>query len=96
MEKEKITIETIDKLAQLSKLEFNPDEKNQMLSEVSGIIEMLDQCGNINVDLVGVKEIKTIEDLREDIVEASLDNEAALRNAPMSKSGYLGVPKVVQ
>lgn len=95
MEKEKITIETIEKLAEISQLEFSMEEKERLVGEVSGIIDMLDQCGNFQADNLVCETKLSIKDLREDVVKFGLGTEDALKNAPISKQDYLGVPKVV-
>ncbi|MGN0961841.1 MAG: Asp-tRNA(Asn)/Glu-tRNA(Gln) amidotransferase subunit GatC [Christensenellales bacterium] len=96
MENEKITIETIDKLSSLSKLEFTPEEKQVLLGEVSGIIEMLNKCGQVKVNSSISRQEMTINDLRADEVKDGLKSSDTFRNAPVSKNGYLGVPKVVE
>ena len=95
MEKEKITIETIHKLADLSQLQFTDKEKERLVCEVSGIIELLDQCGSLDVDDVVIASDYSMSDLREDEVVHGLSAEEAFANAPISKQDYLGVPKVV-
>ena len=97
MEKEKITIELIDKLSDLSQLSFSEDEKELLIGEVSGIIEMLDKCDNVSVDdnTLLSREWR-IADLRDDEIGESLDSSDVFKNAPMTKNGYFGVPKVVE
>ena len=97
MEKEKITIELIDKLSDLSQLSFSEDEKELLIGEVSGIIEMLDKCDNVSVDdnTLLSREWR-IADLRDDEIGESLDGADVFKNAPMTKNGYFGVPKVVE
>lgn len=96
MEKEKITIKTIEKLSDLSKLDFSQEEKEKLLGEVSGIIEMLDKCGDVDVSDTSSFERTTLADLREDITAQSLAEEDAFRNAHVHKNGYYGVPRVVE
>lgn len=97
MEKEKITIELIDKLSDLSQLSFSEDEKELLIGEVSGIIEMLDKCDNVSVDDNTLLSREwCIADLRDDEIGESLDSADVFKNAPMTKNGYFGVPKVVE
>lgn len=96
MEKEKITIETIEKLADFSRLDFSVDEKEKLVDEVSGIIDMLNQCAEVETGVVSSLSCVTVEDLREDSVEPSLGKNDAFLNAPLSKNGYYGVPRVVE
>ena len=82
MEKEKITIELIDKLSDLSQLSFSEDEKELLIGEVSGIIEMLDKCDNVSVDdnTLLSREWR-IADLRDDEIGESLDSADVFKNA---------------
>lgn len=96
MEKERITIETIEKLADFSRLNFSIEEKEVLRGEVSGIIEMLDKCAEVDATQSAHFSCVTIDDLREDVVEESLDSNEVFSNAPMSKNGYYGVPGMVE
>lgn len=96
MEKEKITIETIEKLADFSRLDFSQEEKEKLTQEVSGIIEMLDKCALVERLESNDSTYATIEDLREDIASESLCQDDAFLNAHIHKSGYYGVPRVVE
>lgn len=96
MEKEKITIKTIEKLSDLSKLDYSQEEKEELVGEVSGIIEMLDKCGDVEVSNTSSSKHATLADLREDIPAQSLADEEVFRNAHIHKNGYYGVPRVVE
>ena len=93
--KEKITIEEIDKLANLSKLSFTDEEKQVLLTQVNDIIDMLKECENVNTDNVSTVRSQKLRDLRDDIAHEEMDIEDAMKNSPESKSGYFVVPKVV-
>lgn len=95
MEKEKITVATVDKLAHLSQLSLSAEERKRFVGEISGIVEMLDKCGEVKTGDVKENLSSTLSDLREDVVREGLSNADALKNAPVSKQGYFGVPKVV-
>lgn len=96
MGKEKITIETIDKLLSLSCLELTKSEKESFVDEITSIIEMLDKCGDINTSGENQGRIIGLESLREDVVGESLPVSDVLKNAPESNRGYLVTPKVVE
>ena len=92
---EKITIETIDKLADLSKLSFNDEEKQVLLGQVNDIITMLKDCDDVTVADSENVRTQRLRDLRDDEVVESMDISDALRNAPNAHNGYFVVPKVV-
>ena len=92
---EKITIKTIDKLCDLSKLNYNLEEKEKLVIEVNNIIDMISQCDNVQVDDTVKENYQYIRDARSD--EYSDDNKLdnvfdATTNV---RQNYFSVPKVV-
>lgn len=96
MKKEKITIEEIDRLAELSALEFSEEEKKGLVFQVENILSMLNACQSVDTDKVEYENVHKISDLREDEIGESLPVDEALLNAPKQRKGYFNVPKVVE
>ncbi|MBQ7351547.1 MAG: Asp-tRNA(Asn)/Glu-tRNA(Gln) amidotransferase subunit GatC [Clostridia bacterium] len=96
MKKEKITLEVIDKLANLSALEFTRAEKDRLVGEVSGIIDMLDQCGNVSIENVRSQNFLSLDKLRNDMVSIGISQEDVLSSAPEKEGEYITMPKVVE
>ena len=92
---EKITIEKIDKLAGLSMLFFTDEEKQHLLKEVNGIVEMLNKCGEFNVASVPNERRVKYTELREDEVQESLDIETTLEGVNSRIKDHFAVDKVV-
>ena len=92
---DKIDISAIDKLASLSMLYFNDEEKNHLLGEVNGIIEMLDKCAEFNVVSVPTERSVKFSELREDEVVQSMDIETTMQGVDSRIKDYFGVDKVV-
>ena len=94
----KITKDTVDKLATLSRLEFNGKEKEEILGDLN---RMLDFVSKLNeLDTTGVEPLIYMSDanniLREDEVKTYITQKQALSNAPKKDSDYFKVPKVVE
>lgn len=94
----KIDTATVDKLATLSRLEFNGKEKEQILGDLN---RMLDFIGKLNeLDTKGVEPLIYMNDeknvLREDEVRTDITQKQALSSAPRHDSDYFKVPKVVE
>ena len=93
-----ITNETIDKLADLSKLEFNEEERENIkkdLSRILSYIETLNQVDTEGVEpLIFMSENENI--LREDIPGDTILKSDALKNAPSKDSDYFRVPKFIE
>lgn len=89
--------ETTRKIADLAKLEFSEkelDEIQQDLTQMIGFVEKLNE-----IDTTGVEPLTHITPegnrLREDEIKGSIDNAAALMNAPSSVGPFFTVPKVI-
>lgn len=95
MGKQIIDLDQIDHLADLSGLNFTDKDRLVMQKEVSGIINMLEQCKD--VELVEQSKPKTVSlaDLREDRVKNSLKKDVAIGQAVETKNDYIAIPKVV-
>ena len=90
--------ELIDKLATLSKLEFNSDEKDHIKKDLGRILGFVEQLSEIDVEgtkpLIYVNE--DINVLRDDTVHTDITQDEGLSNAPQKDSDYFKVPKVLK
>lgn len=96
MKKEKITIEKIDRLAELSALSFTDKEKKNLITQVEGILDMLNACGQVETTPIEHENTLSLDSLRSDECGQSMSSHEALRNAPKQRKGYFNVPKVVE
>ena len=91
----KITIETIDYLSDLSKLRFTDGEKEVLVREVNGIIDLLNECDEIDVDDNDLNKTQMLTDLRLDEVSPEMDIDDVFSATKNAKNGYFVSPKVV-
>ena len=93
-----IDIETVDKIAFLSRLKIEDNVKDATKEEFNKIIQWVDQLKEVKTDnvepLISVNE-NSIQ-LREDEVTQGQCSNEILANAPMKEYGYFAVPKVVE
>lgn len=94
----KIDNELVDRLAELSKLEFDAAAKENIKKDLGKILDMVDRLKEINVD--GVEPLIYMSDevnvLRMDEVKGEVTKGDALLNAPQKDSDYFKVPKVIK
>ena len=87
----------LDKLAMLSRLHFNENEKTAIKSDLEKMISFVDKLNEL--DTTGVKplmHISTNENiLRDDIVNLECTREEALINALLKDNQFFKVPKVI-
>ena len=88
----------VDRLAELSKLEFDESSKETMKQDLQKIFDMMDKLNELNVD--GVEPLIYMSDevnvLRVDEVKGQVSKEDALLNAPQHDSDFFKVPKVIK
>jgi|SRR5690554_1314891 len=88
----------IDKLANLSKLEFSSEEKVGIKKDVDRMLVFIEQLNAVNTDgvepLIHVNPEKNI--YRADKITEQLSQADALKNGPDHDSFYFKVPKVVE
>jgi aspartyl-tRNA(Asn)/glutamyl-tRNA(Gln) amidotransferase subunit C len=93
----KISHETVDNLAKLSRLSFEGEAKESMRVDLENILDMCEKLKDVNTDgvepLIYMTESHTI--LREDAVVQEITHEEALKNAPKKDSDFFRVPKVI-
>lgn len=93
----KISHETVDNLAKLSRLSFEGEAKESMRVDLENILEMCEKLNEVNTEgvepLIYMTDSHTI--LREDAVVQEITHEEALKNAPKKDSDFFRVPKVI-
>jgi aspartyl-tRNA(Asn)/glutamyl-tRNA(Gln) amidotransferase subunit C len=88
---------TVDKIAALAKLEFDPSQKEAMAKDLNKILDFMDKLNGLDTSNVAPLIYMTEETnvLRSDTVEQEITQKEALLNAPKKDSDYIKVPKVI-
>ena len=93
----KITEETVDKIAHLARLEVSAAEKQQLMSDMTRILDFMDKLNEVDTSavepLVYMTEGENV--FREDVIKQETTHEKALENAPQHNADYFLVPKVL-
>ena len=88
----------VDKLAHLSRLQFNETEKTEIKNDLQRMIAFVDKLNELNLD--GVEPMlfmsEEVNVLREDEIKGSISREEALKNAPLHDGQFFKVPKVIK
>ena len=94
----KIDRALLDKIAHLSRLEFDEKDAEKMMTDMTAIVDWVEKLKE--VDTEGVEPLTTmsheINVMREDEVREHLSHERALLNAPKKDAEYFRVPKVIE
>ena len=94
----KLDVETLQKIAHLSRLEINEKDTDQMLRDMSNMLTFVEKLNEVNTD--GVAPLTTmsheINNLRDDVAKVDLTHDEVLSNAPKKDEDYFHVPKVLE
>ncbi len=89
---------TVDKIAELAKLEFDASAKEEIKSDLNKMLAFIDKLSELDTENV-VPLIYMLDEeqaLREDEVKGHVSQQEALKNAPDKDSDYIKVPKVIK
>ncbi len=97
----KITPEEVRRVADLANLALSDPEIARMSQDLDGILTHIDKLNELDTEGVEpmsqvLYEAEGTATLRNDFERPTLGNQEALRNAPLSGSGYYKVPKVIE
>ncbi|MEP6617066.1 MAG: Asp-tRNA(Asn)/Glu-tRNA(Gln) amidotransferase subunit GatC [Ginsengibacter sp.] len=88
----------IKNLAQLARLEFKEEEKEEIKNDLRKMIAFIGKLKEL--DTTGVEPMlhmsENINVLREDVAKQTITREEALQNAPFHDKQYFKVPKVIK
>ncbi|HUZ61473.1 MAG TPA: Asp-tRNA(Asn)/Glu-tRNA(Gln) amidotransferase subunit GatC [Hanamia sp.] len=88
----------IQKLANLSRLEFNEEEKQEIKIELEKMIGFIDKLNEL--DTKGVEPLLHISEniniFRKDEVKGEVSKDDVFKNAPLHDDEFFKVPKVIK
>lgn len=94
----KIDRHLLDKIAHLSRLEFDEKDARKMMADMTAIVSWVERLKEVNTDEVEPLTTMSheINALREDEVKPHLPHDKVLLNAPQKDVEYFRVPKVLE
>jgi aspartyl-tRNA(Asn)/glutamyl-tRNA(Gln) amidotransferase subunit C len=93
----KLDESTVERIAQLSKLEFNAEEKVAILNDMNQMLDFIETLQEVDTDNVEplIHMTEDVNVLRADDAKTTISQEEALTNAPSKDSTYFKIPKVL-
>lgn len=100
---DKVTVQDVERVAQLAHLELAPEETGGMLRDLNAILDYVAELNEI--DTRGVEPLAQVSELqgeagacvlREDALVPSLDRSTVMREAPETDGAFFKVPKVIE
>jgi aspartyl-tRNA(Asn)/glutamyl-tRNA(Gln) amidotransferase subunit C len=97
----KVTVEDVNRVAELAHLELTTDESGHMLTDLNAILDYVAELNEL--DTAGVAPLAQVSELegftgtpRADEPVPSLDRAAVMPQAPESNGVFFKVPKVIE
>ncbi len=92
-----IDLETVDRIAELARLEFDASSRNEILGDLNRMLAFVDKLNEL--DTKGVEPLIFITEeenvFRDDEPVLTIMQADALKNAPKKDMYYFRVPKVI-
>jgi len=98
-----VTVEDVQRVAELAHLELSPDESGHMLTDLNAILDYVAELNQL--DTSGVAPLAQVSELRDavgvstpraDQVRPSLERAVVMPEAPESDNVFFKVPKVIE
>jgi aspartyl-tRNA(Asn)/glutamyl-tRNA(Gln) amidotransferase subunit C len=99
----KVTVEDVERVAELAHLELRPEETPRMLDDLNAILDYVAELNEL--DTSGVTPLAQVSELtddtgagvlRADVVLPSLDRAVVMAQAPETDGVFFKVPKVIE
>ena len=100
----KVTVEEVERVAELAHLELTPEETGHMLNDLNAILDYVAELNEL--DTKGVAPLAQVSELGEAgerqrdrariSVQPSLDRAAVMPQAPETDQVFFKVPKVIE
>jgi len=99
----KVTVEDVERVAELAHLQLAPEETPRMLHDLNAILDYVAELNEL--DTSGVEPLAQVSELlgvaaagalRADVVLASLDRAVVMAQAPETDQVFFKVPKVIE
>jgi aspartyl-tRNA(Asn)/glutamyl-tRNA(Gln) amidotransferase subunit C len=93
-----VTIQDVEHVAKLARLELNDQEKQKLTEQMNAILKYADKLKELDTDNVEPTShpVPLSNVMREDVTKPSLPLEQVLLNAPDEEEGQIRVPAVLE
>ncbi|HVJ08988.1 MAG TPA: Asp-tRNA(Asn)/Glu-tRNA(Gln) amidotransferase subunit GatC [Acidisarcina sp.] len=102
----KVTVEDVQRVAELANLELEAGEEARMLRDLNAILGHVAQLNELDTssveamaqvtEILALPALPALETLRPDLIRPSLDRSVVLDGAPETDGVFFKVPKVLE
>jgi aspartyl-tRNA(Asn)/glutamyl-tRNA(Gln) amidotransferase subunit C len=98
----RVTVEDVERVAELAHLELRPEETGPMLHDLNAMLNYVAELNELDTE--GVAPLAQVTELldaaggglRGDVVAPSLDRAKVMAEAPETNGAFFKVPKVIE
>lgn len=93
-----ISIDEVERIAKLARLKFSDEEKQKLQTELSAILNYVDQLKKIEGKTpdIDMSQMDGVNLMRDDVAEMNLPGEEFLKQAPAREGNYIKVKSVLE
>ena len=93
-----VTVDTVRKIARLSRLHVEEARLSHLADEMNGILAWIEQLAEVDVEGVApmTSAVEMDAPLRTDVITDGGVRDKVLANAPKTEAGYFVVPRSVE
>jgi aspartyl-tRNA(Asn)/glutamyl-tRNA(Gln) amidotransferase subunit C len=99
----KVTLQDVDRVAELAHLELTQDESARMLHDLNAILDYVTELNQLDTTHVApLAQVSELENaagssvLRNDVTQPCLDRATVMHEAPETDGVFFKVPKVIE
>lgn len=99
----KVTVEDVERVAELAHLQLAPEEAPRMLHDLNAILDYVAELNQLDTQgIAPLAQVSELEDgagrsvLRADAPIPSLDRAVVMQEAPATDQAFFKVPKVIE
>ena len=98
-----ISVNDVERVAELAHLELAPEESGRMLQDLNAILDYVAELNEL--DTTGIEPLAQVSELvdahgasvlRPDVLQPSLDRAVVFSQAPETDGSFFKVPKVIE
>lgn len=93
-----VTINDVEYVAKLARLEFDEEEKQKLTVDLNNILKYIEKLSEVDTDNVeiSISGYKMYNALRDDEIKPSMNIKNIMMNAPESVDGFIKVPTIIE
>ena len=91
-----LSLEEVERIAKLARLQFTEPEKQKLQSELTKILDYVDQVQEVAAKEEQLPDPDALNLMRDDFAEATTDPKVLINQAPSTEGGFVKVKSILE